>query len=156
MVHNFLIHSPANRHLGCFHVLAYCKQCCNEHWGTHVYFNSGFLSVYAQQWDCWVISAMISLNKPSAFFFLSSLWIPTMNGLLHLMVSDNAHRLFFHFIILFSFSFFFFALLNGKFQMYCLHRFTDSFAWMSPLLKLSIEFFNLIIVFCNARISVCF
>ena len=21
----------------------------------HVYFNSGFLGVYAQQWDCWVI-----------------------------------------------------------------------------------------------------
>ena len=23
----------------------YCKQCCDEHWGTHVSFNSGFLSV---------------------------------------------------------------------------------------------------------------
>ena len=33
----------------------YCKQCYNEHWGTHVSFNSGFLGVYAQQWDCWVI-----------------------------------------------------------------------------------------------------
>ena len=31
------------------------KQCCNEHWGTHVSFNYGFLGVYAQQWDCWVI-----------------------------------------------------------------------------------------------------
>ena len=31
------------------------KQCCNEHWGTRVSFNSGFLSVYAQQWICWVI-----------------------------------------------------------------------------------------------------
>ena len=30
------------------------KQCCDEHWGTHVSFNSGFLGVYAQQWDCWV------------------------------------------------------------------------------------------------------
>ena len=30
----------------------YYKQCCDEHWGTHVCFNSGFLSVYAQQWDC--------------------------------------------------------------------------------------------------------
>ena len=27
----------------------------NEHWGTHVSFNSGFLHVYAQQWDCWVV-----------------------------------------------------------------------------------------------------
>ena len=33
----------------------YCKQCCDEHWGACVSFNSGFLSVYAQQWDCWVI-----------------------------------------------------------------------------------------------------
>ena len=33
----------------------YCKQCCNEHWDTRVSFNSGFLGVYAQQWDCWVI-----------------------------------------------------------------------------------------------------
>ena len=31
------------------------KQCCNEHWGTCVSFNSGFLGVYAQKWDCWVI-----------------------------------------------------------------------------------------------------
>ena len=33
----------------------YYKQCYDEHWGTCVSFNSGFLGVYAQQWDCWVI-----------------------------------------------------------------------------------------------------
>ena len=33
----------------------YYKQCCDEHWGTCVSFNSGFLGVYAQQWDCWII-----------------------------------------------------------------------------------------------------
>ena len=33
----------------------YYKQCCDEHWGTRVSFNSGFLGVYAQQWDCWVV-----------------------------------------------------------------------------------------------------
>ena len=33
----------------------YHKQCCKEHWGACVSFNSGFLSVYAQHWDCWVI-----------------------------------------------------------------------------------------------------
>ena len=53
MCHSFLIHSSADGHLGCFHVLA--KQCCDEHWGTCVSFNSGFLGVYAQQWDFWVI-----------------------------------------------------------------------------------------------------
>ena len=50
MYHSFLIHSSADGHLGCYY-----KQCCEEHWGTCVSFNSGFLSVHAQQWDFWVI-----------------------------------------------------------------------------------------------------
>ena len=33
----------------------YYKQCCDEHWGTCVSFNSGFLGVCAQHWDCCVI-----------------------------------------------------------------------------------------------------
>ena len=33
----------------------YCKQCCNEHWGTCIPFSFGFLRVYAQQWDCWIM-----------------------------------------------------------------------------------------------------
>ena len=31
-----------------------CPGYCS-HWGARVSFNSGFLGVYAQQWDCWVI-----------------------------------------------------------------------------------------------------
>ena len=31
------------------------KQCCNEHCDARVSFRSGFLGVYAQEWDCWVI-----------------------------------------------------------------------------------------------------
>ena len=54
MYHSLLIHSSADGHLGCFHVLAIIN-CCDEHWGTCVSFSSGFLSVYAQQWNCWVI-----------------------------------------------------------------------------------------------------
>ena len=38
----------------------YYKQCCDEHWGTRVSFNSGFFGVYAQQWVCWVIGSSIS------------------------------------------------------------------------------------------------
>ena len=34
---------------------SYYKQCCDEYWGTRVSFSSGFLGVYEQQWDCWVI-----------------------------------------------------------------------------------------------------
>ena len=55
MYYSFLIHLSADGHLGCFHVLAIVTQCCDGHWATRVSFNSGFLSVYAQQWDCWVI-----------------------------------------------------------------------------------------------------
>ena len=33
----------------------YYTQCCDEHWDTHVSFSSGFLGVYAHQWDCCAI-----------------------------------------------------------------------------------------------------
>ena len=36
-------------------MIQHCKQRFNEHWGTCVFFNSGFLGVYVQKWDCWVI-----------------------------------------------------------------------------------------------------
>ena len=54
MYHSFLIHLSADEYQGCFHVLAIVK-CCDEHWGTRVSFNFGFLSVYAQKRDCWVM-----------------------------------------------------------------------------------------------------
>ena len=55
MYHSFLIHSSADGHSRLLQCPGYYTQCCDEHWGTRVSFNSGFLRVYAQQWDCWVI-----------------------------------------------------------------------------------------------------
>ena len=48
MYHNFLIHLSADGRLDCFHVLAFINSAVM---GTRVSFNSGFLGVYAQQWD---------------------------------------------------------------------------------------------------------
>ena len=53
--HNFFIHSYVDRHLGCFPALAIINSAADEHWGTCVLFNCGFLRVYAWWWDCWVI-----------------------------------------------------------------------------------------------------
>ena len=50
----------------------YYKLCCNKHWGTCVFFSYGFLRVYTQQWDCWVIVLLLVCFKEfiSFFFFV--------------------------------------------------------------------------------------
>ena len=41
--HKFLIHSSADGQSRLLPCPGYCKQCCDEHWGTCVSFISGFL-----------------------------------------------------------------------------------------------------------------
>ena len=49
------IHSCANRHSGCFHVLAIINSAAMNT-GMHVSFQiMAFLQIQAQEWDCWII-----------------------------------------------------------------------------------------------------
>ena len=52
MYHHLPIQLPMD--ISCFCVLAIVNSAA-VNIGVHVSFNSGFLSVYAQQWDCWVV-----------------------------------------------------------------------------------------------------
>ena len=54
MYHNFLIHSAADGNLGCFHVLVIVNSAA-VNIGVHVSLSVLVSSVYAQQWDCWVV-----------------------------------------------------------------------------------------------------
>ena len=51
MYHNLIIHSPVGGHLDYFHVLTIVNKSCDEHWGSRVFLNYGFLRVYARWWD---------------------------------------------------------------------------------------------------------
>ena len=75
MHHNFLIHSSADGHLSSFPVLAIVNSGAVNIEGTCVYFASGFLEVYAQQWDCWVLWQFYS-----QFFKESPLCSPLHSG----------------------------------------------------------------------------
>ena len=65
MYHSFLIHSSADGHLGCFHVLAIINSAAMNI-AARVSFRSGFLGVYAQEWACWAIWQFFAFF----FFFL--------------------------------------------------------------------------------------
>ena len=49
MCHNFFIHSPVDGYLGCFHVLAIINSAEDKQWDTCVFFNFGFLRIYASK-----------------------------------------------------------------------------------------------------------
>ena len=50
----FFIHSSADGHLAYFHVLAFISS-ASVNTGAYILSDYGFLWIYAQEWDCWII-----------------------------------------------------------------------------------------------------
>lgn len=96
-------------------------------------------------------SAIVSFNKLSAFFSLSSLfWTPKMWKLAVLIVSHKSHRLSLFSVIFQKIV----SPLTEYFQMS--YDFTDSFFYLIKYAFDTIAFFTSIIVFFSTRISVWF
>ena len=55
MQHSFFVRSSVYGHLGCFHVLPIVNSASMKNVYTCISFNFGFLRVYVQEQDCWVI-----------------------------------------------------------------------------------------------------
>ena len=51
MYHHFFIQSSVHGHLGCFHVLAIVNSAAVNNGINVIFFNFGFLGVYAKEWD---------------------------------------------------------------------------------------------------------
>ena len=71
-IHIFFIHSSADGHLGCFHVLAIVNSDV-VNIRMHVSFGIMVFSRYAQEWNCWIIWGSI-------FSFLRNLHTVFRNG----------------------------------------------------------------------------
>ena len=52
MYHIFFTYSSADGHLGFFHVLVIVNSGAMNIGGTCIFWNYGFLQIYAQNWDC--------------------------------------------------------------------------------------------------------
>ena len=54
-MYHIFIHSSVDGHFGYFHVLAIVDSAAVNIGGACIFSNYGFLHIYAQEWDCWII-----------------------------------------------------------------------------------------------------
>lgn len=70
----FFTHSSVNGQLGFFSCLSFCKERCDEHWGTGILLAMCFsILIHAQEWDCRMVCDSTTFNRGVKINFTSFL-----------------------------------------------------------------------------------